>query len=566
MMRLSVVPLLATLACGGVTSGVHRTSNEPADPSLDDPGTRDEALAGLEIRLANALRVASGDRSAPEVRALADESVDEAVRVFGEVDDARFRARLLEYLLQLRDVRALHALLLALDDEALATPAARALAHLDLPAGAAHEASQVLAAHLPGAAADAHLALAIIAALVATNDVSATTALEAAAVGSETAHDFHVRRVAMEALGMFHDRSATGAGIRGLFVSGEDPTQRMDDAAVRTLARIGAPAVAPLTRVLRGADEDARALAAAYVDALRRESPDTELEVDQVLVEQAAAALGAIGDPAAFDALVAVAEGDDPTKSIPALVALADLDLEGQQARRARVLLESKYAAAPLEAKAQLLSVMRSRIDPASLPFLRRVARNRGTDELLRVLAFHAAVLIALGTEARPLKEIRLPDRSAIESRTPVLELALRCAEDVDCWLAEAGSEHVDELEKVAYALGRLGAEDLRAQASLRALLRHAEVRVRLAALIGLDRARAGGEIAEEIAELRAREEGQRSWAAFATAALPAAASFEAREARRRSVNEEPPAPEGAAPKGGARDRHQPRAGDRLRR
>ncbi len=207
---------------------------------------------------------------------------------------------------------------------------------------------------------------------------------------------------------------------------------------------------------------------------------------------------------------------------------------------------------------------MRARIDPASLPFLIRVARSRRADELVRVLAFHAAVFIALGPEARPLKAIRLPDRSAMVSRVEVIDLALRCAEDIECWLAEAGSEHVDVLEKVAYALGRLGADDARAQASLRALLGHTEVRVRLAALIGLDRAGAAGEVADLIATLKEREEGTGAWSAFATAALPAAASFEARQARRAEVSEEPEEEE--APRAGAPDRRPPRAPDRSRR
>jgi hypothetical protein len=251
-----------------------------------------------------------------------------------------------------------------------------------------------------------------------------------------------------------------------------------------------------------------------------------------------------------------------------ALVALAELDLEGEQAARVRRLLESRYASGTLEEKAQLIVVMRSRLDPASLPFLSRVARDRRADELLRVLAYHAAAFVALGPEARPLKSIRLPDPSVVHSRAPVLDLALRCAEDVECWLAQAGTEHVDELEKVAYALGRLGAGNERAQSSLRALLAHAEVKVRLAALVGLDHAGAGGEVAAVIAELREREEGRASWAAFATAALPAAARFEAREARRAALSAGPEEAEeeAAAPKGGAPDRRRRRADGRPRR
>ncbi len=504
MTRLAATVLLLTFACGGgparAPAPIARPpapapAPAPAPPSLDDPATRDEALDDLEEELARATSITDEQARLSSIRALADRSLGDVLRVWGTVDDVRFRGRLLDYLVQLHDPRTIAWL-----EEVVLSPEPT----------------------------------------------------------------FQLRRDAMEGLGTFHDPTVIPTAIRGLFLFGADPTERMDDVAARTLAAIGRPAVEPLLRVLRGQDEEAQALAAAYVVALRQESPDSQLRADQLLVEEASSALGILGDPSAFDGLVAVARRRDPALSIAAVVALADLDLAEPEASQVRGLLESRYASAPLESKAELLSTMRARIDPRSLPFLERVARDRRASELLRVLAFDAAVSIALGPEARPLEAIELSDRSVVESRMAVLELSRRCARDVECWLAEAGSEHVDVLEKVAYALGRLGHGDPRALSSLRALVAHPEVRVRLAALAGLDRAGAGGEAVRAIAALRDREAGQPSWAAFATAALPAMASFAARA--RRALNEEPEEAEAAAPTEDAPDRRPPPADDRPRR
>ena len=474
---------------------------------------------------------------------------------FQDAEPGPFRGRLLEYLEQLTDPRTLPALLAALDDEALVEPAAHVLARADwLGLDGRAEATQVVAAHLAQAEPDSHRVLSLIAALVRLGDAAlATPALADVAVSPDSPHDFHVRRVAMESLGALADPMAAEAAIVGLFVFGADPTERMDDVASCTLVRIGRPAIAPLLRVLTDEDAAARAAAEAFVEAARAQSPDTTIDADDIRVQQAATTLGTLGDPAAFDGLLAVAESDDPSRAVPAVIALSALDLDDARREQVRRLLESRYQMASLEAKAQLLEAMRARIDPASLPFLSRVARSRRADEVLRVLAFHAATFVALGAEASALKSIRLPDRSATESREPVLELAVRCAEDIECWLAEAGSEHVDVQEKVAYALGRLGQGDERARSSLFALLRHPEVRVRLAALVGLDRIGAGEEAVRVIEAL-----GQDALHAFATRALPAAARFEARARRGTPVSEA--RVEGAAPKGGARGRHRPRA------
>jgi HEAT repeat protein len=341
----------------------------------------------------------------------------------------------------------------------------------------------------------------------------------------------------METLGTFRDERALPYALEGLFLfEPGSPAMRVNDVAAMTLVRIGASVVPPLVALLRGDDGEVRPLVNAYIDAVHAQSPDTELSVARVVAGEAAYVLGTLGDPAAYDALLDAAGDDDPDRRLVALLALARLDIDARPANRVRALIESAYPDMPLESQAQLLGVIQRRIDPESLPFLVSVARGGRTDDVLRVLAFRAASLVALGRETRPLASIRLPDTVA---PSPTLTLGTRCARDLDCWLGATEAADGDSLERVAYALARLGVDTVspedgaRIRAALYDLLGHPEVRVRLSALTALDHLGAGRETATRIHQMAAAEEGRSTWRAFATAALPDAARFEAREARR---------------------------------
>ena len=142
-------------------------------------------------------------------------------------------------------------------------------------------------------------------------------------------------------------------------------------------------------------------------------------------------------------------------------------------------------------------------------------------------MAVSAAALTALGAETRPLGRLVGARASAeLQALGPIIELASRCGEDVECWLAEVGSDDVAVVERTAYALGRLAEGSEPAVSALLGLLSYADIRVRLAALAGLDRAGVGQLAATRLREI-AEEEGE-----FSRAGLAYAARFEARAAR----------------------------------
>jgi len=535
---------LLSIACGGAEPVQTSTPDpEPTGPLLEDPLTRAEALAELESRLGAALSANDGDFTTPEVVAIAHETVADATRAYLNVDDVTYRGHVLEYLVTLHDPRALNAFVAALDveDSAIeehAVTAAHALAEIRLPDEVADVAVSALSRRLlaveDARPVDNRLRVSILRALGFIGRPSAVPAIAQVAIRIDERQSFLINRLAMEQLAEIRHESALDAAIAGLFLfDADDPAVRMNDVALLTLARIGQPAVAPLTALFSGQDSAVRPIVNAYVDAVRAASPDTELGVAQVVASETALVLGTLGDPSAFDALVEATEGDDPDRRVAAALALARLDVPRRQSQRVRTILEAEYRSAPLESKAQLIAAMQRRVDPAHVRFLASVVRDRRAEDVLKRLAFRAAALTVLAEEARAVTRLTPPEGAA---EGTMLDVVGRCARDLDCWLGEAASDDSAVLERVAYALGRLAeGEDMRPVTALTDLLRHPEVRVRLAAIAALDRARQGQVGAGVIYDVSVAEAGRPEWQAFAPAAMPAAARFEARAARQQS-------------------------------
>jgi hypothetical protein len=308
---------------------------------------------------------------------------------------------------------------------------------------------------------------------------------------------------------------------------------RMNDVAAEALVRIGRPSYEPLLALMRGENEEAKAIVDAYIEAVsaRDEAAAEAMSAEMLMNAEATFTLGALGYADAFDAILEEAQSEDINRRINASIALVRLNLDEAHLAQVRDVLKSTYQAAELQAKPQLLAAMRMMYDPELLPFFLEQGADRELHPQVRLEAVKAYALLANANDAGALRELirREPAsedggfKENFEQNEPLLALAAECDEDVSCWIGKLGDSDKDKVKKAAYMLGRTGTGNEEAINALVGLLDHNELEVRLAALSALDRIATGGSQAavDKIEELRETEEGRSIWNNFSREALP---------------------------------------------
>lgn len=208
----------------------HASPDDPAGQAgeLADPVRREYALGNLTRLYGKALTDAKSDRSAPEVKAFADATIDKLVSAYlDHPEDTRGGEVILSLLFEMRDPRSLPALMKALEwrteiNEEHAITAARTLAETDIPADKKTEVVKKLADALDRVSGkrpvDNRMRVEFLRAIGELNDPAASEVLTKVALRQSEEQNFLINNLAVEQLGRLADPSTVPALVEALYL------------------------------------------------------------------------------------------------------------------------------------------------------------------------------------------------------------------------------------------------------------------------------------------------------------------------------------------------------------
>ena len=556
MKKIAISLFVSTLATVALVA-CHAAEDDPAGQAeeLSDPVRRTNAIRNLQKIWSNALREADGDRSAANVREVADAVIDKLAQAYidNRMDNQNGLA-MLQLMKEMEDPRALPALVAALDwraevNEEHAIRAAQTIQILELEEGQKADVASALGEALEkvrqARPVDNRLRVEMIRALGSLDSTAATPHLTKVATQQIEEQNFLINRLAAQQLGELGDPEAVDEMILGLYLfAPSNPGMRMNDVAAEALVRIGQPSLQPLLATLRGENEAANDIAEAYIEAVRQrdEQAAERRSVEQHIGGEATYALGALGFREAFDPLFAETEAEDTFRRLNGAIALVRLNMNESDLPRVRERLQSIYTgfaddAQSVQMKAQLTAAMRSLYDPGYLDFFLEQAKEEDNHPVVRLEAMSSYALLANKAQAEALQAWLAANEddpyhdNFSQTTEKALATAIECDEDVQCYIGKLDDEDKAVIRKAAFMLGRLGRGNEAVIEALVGKLDHGELEVRMAAVQALDRvATEGSEAAiEKIEQLREQEQGRAIWNQFAREALPIEARLRAR-------------------------------------
>ncbi|MAT29158.1 MAG: hypothetical protein CMN29_30195 [Sandaracinus sp.] len=556
MKKIAISLFVSTLATVALVA-CHAAEDDPAGQAeeLSDPVRRTNAIRNLQKIWSNALREADGDRSAANVREVADAVIDKLAQAYidNRMDNQNGLA-MLQLMKEMEDPRALPALVAALDwraevNEEHAIRAAQTIQILELEEGQKADVASALGEALEkvrqARPVDNRLRVEMIRALGSLDSTAATPHLTKVATQQIEEQNFLINRLAAQQLGELGDPEAVDEMILGLYLfAPSNPGMRMNDVAAEALVRIGQPSLQPLLATLRGENEAANDIAEAYIEAVRQRDDQAaeRMSVEQHIGGEATYALGALGFREAFDPLFAETEAEDTFRRLNGAIALVRLNMNESDLPRVRERLQSIYTgfaddAQSVQMKAQLTAAMRSLYDPGYLDFFLEQAKEEDNHPVVRLEAMSSYALLANKAQAEALQAWLAANEddpyhdNFSQTTEKALATAIECDEDVQCYIGKLDDEDKAVIRKAAFMLGRLGRGNEAVIEALVGKLDHGELEVRMAAVQALDRvATEGSEAAiEKIEQLREQEQGRAIWNQFAREALPIEARLRAR-------------------------------------
>jgi hypothetical protein len=541
-LTLSAIATVVALALG-----CHADPNDAAGQAgeLEDAVRRENAIANIQRLYSDALANAGGDRSAAAPRAIADATVDRLTQTYvGHPEDLNNGLRILDVLVEMRDVRALPALTKALEwraevSEEHAIRAARVMQQLTLDDAQKGQVIQALSAALDRVSqargVDNRMRIEFLRALGELHDPRGTAAVQRVLLRQSESQPFLINRLAAEQLGHIADPSAIPSLIQALYLfAPNNPAMRMNDVAGQALVRIGRPALEPLLATLRGENAEANQIAAQYIAAVRQRAAEAAAQMtpQSVVSNDAAFTLGQLGFREAIDPLIAetqVGQGQDElappdaARVMGASIALVSINRDEADTARIRAALLAVFERVELPSQMQLLVGMQHFMDTGLLPFfLQKAQRPRNADDEIpdqRILAFRAFAFLANGTEIAQLRTLQGAEpegitRDAWADFDPILAAATECNEDAACWERKLADSNPLVARKAAYMVARYGRGQAAAVTALVGQLGNADEEVRGEVLYALDYAATGGspEAIARIDQLAEQEEGRAIW------------------------------------------------------
>jgi HEAT repeat protein len=543
---------LCTL-CVSVT-GCHPDDNDPKGQAgdLGDPVRREFALGRLQSIFSTRLSEAKGDRKAAPIKDFCDVTIEPLTKAYLEhPEDSQNGLRILSLLNEMRDPRALPALVQALDwkaevSEDHAVTAALTMIEIDIPADKRGEVVDALGKALlrvDGArGADNRMRKAFIEVLGKLKDKRAIEPLTKVALKRDASQNFLFNILALQQLVAIADPSTTGTFVKGLYwFDPNQPQMRMNDVATSGLVAIGRPALEPLLKVLSGEDAEANAIVKLYVEAIKQKDSEAarKLNPPAIVSTEATFSLGKLGFRDALDPLIEESKQEDKTRAMGAALALVSVVRKPEDTPRIVDALTKVYGRLEMAQRPQLLVAMRHLYAPELLPFLLKTAQTKGTEygaDAARMYAFQSYALLANKTEIAPLKA--LFDKEALfkeqlSDHQPLFAAATACDASVDCWTGKLKDNDKVVLRKAASTLARYGRGNDKAISALIQLFSHRDLEVRNEALSAVDAMAVKGskEAVDKIDELETVEGGRSIWNNFKREALPTRSRLQLRAA-----------------------------------
>jgi HEAT repeat protein len=546
-------PLGLVLAVALSLSACHANPDDPAGQAgeLADPVRREFALGNLTRLYGKVLTEQKSNRGAAPVKQFADVTVDKLVSTYVDhPEDTRGGEIILSLLFEMRDPRALPALLKALEwrtevNEEHAITAARTLAVIAIPAGQKAAVVTKLAGALDRVSGkrpvDNRMRVEFLRTLGELNDPAAAEVLTKIALRQSEEQNFLINNLAVEQLGKLADPNTVPALVEALYLfDPSDPRNRMTGSVPAALVRIGKPALGPLLAVLKGEDKKAIASTKAWIEAVRQRAPQAAEQMNALAEtkKEASFALGTLGFSEAIDPLIAAAGDADKGVALGAAVALASINRADADTGRIRETLLKTYAAQEKIQRMQVLRALQHLYDPGTLPFFLSTAKAP-EEELpdIRVIAANAYALLANKAEAAALKALIASDKSPYQAtfesqNKALLAAAEACDVAIACWGKKLDDKDENVARKATYMLGRLGRGNAEAIAALVKKLDDPRELVRGDVLSALDFAAVKGspEAVQKIESIRKAEEGRAIWNHVKERALGTQARLAARK------------------------------------
>ncbi len=507
---------------------------------LNDPVRREHAIGQLTLIFAQRLQVAKGDRSQPGLKQFADVTSAQLVKTYLEhPEDTQNGLRILSLLAEMRDPRALPALLKALEwrrdvSEEHAVTGAVTMTQIDVPEGdkakVVEKICQALERVEDARGVDNRMRKSFIEVLGKLKDKRATKTLTDVMLRQQEQQNFLFNILAAQQFIELKDPDAIPALIQALYLADpNNPAMRMTDVVPAALVALGKPALDPMLKVLRGEDETANKTVDAYIAAVRRKDPDAAAAMlpRAILSGDATYALGKLGFREALDPLIEESKADDDTRRFGAALALVSVQREPADTPRIIETMKRVFDSVKKTSRPQMMVAVRHLYAVEAIPFLLKVA-STPEDEVpeIRLWAFAGCALLANKAEVGPLKALLDKEedfKTQLEEYRPALVAAEECDESVECWMGKLKDKDKIVLRKASSMLARLGRGNAKAVDALLVLFGHRDLEVRNEALAAVDFIAVGGSKAavDKISELERVEGGRSIWNNFKREALP---------------------------------------------
>jgi HEAT repeat protein len=523
-------------------SGCHADDNDPAGQAaeLSDNVRRQHAVERLQSIWNSRLIEAKSDRNAPALKEFRDVTHAQLTKTFLEhPEDSQNGLRILQLLAEMREPRAIDALLKALEwqaevSEDHAVTAALTLTQIEVPAdkkGTVIEKISAALAKVEGnRGADNRMRKSFIEVLGKLKDKRTTPILTEVALRQSESQNFLFNILATQQLEQTADPEAVPAMVKGLYMFDlTNPQMRMNEAAEAALVAIGRPSLQPLLDTLAGKNEEANKLVDLSIETFRRKDAAMAgaMNKSNLIAHEAVSALGRLGLCEALDPILKETEHANPDRRANAAIALVKLSCPESDTAKIVQALKKVYDASDKQVRPQLLVAMRHMYSPEVMPHLLTVATT--TEEEFPPAQMYGFVSYALlankgeSAKVKPVLEKEEAIKAQIAPFAAVIKAAEECDKAVDCWVGKLSDSDKYVLQKASSMLALLGSGDEKAMAGLVNLLGHDDLEVRNEALSAIDHLAVKGSQAavDKISALEGKEDGTSIWTNFKREALP---------------------------------------------
>lgn len=522
--------------------GCHPDDNDPKGQAEDlpDPVRREYALGRLQSIFNARMVEAKGDRGNAVVKDFTDQTVDLLVKAYlAYPEDSQNGLRILSLLNEMRDPRAMPALIKALDwtaevSEDHAVTAALTMTEIEIPAdqrGAVVDGIGKALLRVDGVrGADNRMRKSFIEVLGKLKDKRAAPTLVKVMLKRDASQNFLFNILAAQQLVGVADEATVPDLIKALYwFDPNNPAMRMNDVATSALVAIGKPALQPLLDTLANKNAEVNDIVKQYIESIKQKDAEAARKIISrtVMSTEATTTLGKLGFREAIDPLIEETKAEDDTRAFNAAIAL--VSIVRTDADTARIVEELKrvYNDIEKQLRPQMLVAMRHMYASELMPFFMDVVKTK-EDELppIRLYAFQAYALLANKREMAELKPQFEKDEmftAQLADHAPLFAAAAECDENVACWTGKLKSTDKIVQRKAASMIGRFGRGNDQAIAGLIPLLGDRDLEVRNEALLALDAVAVKGSkpAVDKIDELETLEGGRSIWNNFKREALP---------------------------------------------